>query len=408
MSTKNEISKEQLESFCSVTGSTAERATFYLEAANGDLDLAIGTFFEESNNDMPEEIRPPTGQFPNSQNDEDDDDDEDYEEEEDAGPARRPVFQAQPPNPKPKNTSSAKQQKSNIFTLNSLNDEEDEDDREERQGQAFYAGGSETSGQQILGPPRKKPDEIIKNLFEKAKEHGATEVQDQSEAAGSSKKPVVYGTGYRLGTGNEPTEIIKGPERPKPPKNKVLKLWKNGFNVDDGPLRLYSDPANREFLADIERGEPPRELLRQAEGAEVHMDMQDCRDEEFVPPKAQYVLYNDGYKLGSPTPTVVSNASPNDEESNEREAKKELNLDESKPMTNIQVRLSNGTRLIIKANQSHRVSDLRLYLNRARPEYSKRVYSLMTSFPNKEITNESESLQQANLLNAVIILKLKE
>jgi UBX domain-containing protein 1 len=32
----------------------------------------------------------------------------------------------------------------------------------------------------------------------------------------------------------------------------------------------------------------------------------------------------------------------------------------------------------------------------------------MTSFPNKEIANENETLQQANLLNAVIIQKLKE
>ena len=32
----------------------------------------------------------------------------------------------------------------------------------------------------------------------------------------SSRKPVVYGAGYRLGTGQEPTERIPGPiEKPK-------------------------------------------------------------------------------------------------------------------------------------------------------------------------------------------------
>ena len=34
----------------------------------------------------------------------------------------------------------------------------------------------------------------------------------------------------------------------------VLKLWKNGFSVDDGPLRTYSDPANQEFLDTIKKG----------------------------------------------------------------------------------------------------------------------------------------------------------
>ena len=36
-------------------------------------------------------------------------------------------------------------------------------------GQAFYAGGSEHSGQQVLGPPRKKSDMVTK-LFKSAKE----------------------------------------------------------------------------------------------------------------------------------------------------------------------------------------------------------------------------------------------
>ena len=44
--------------------------------------------------------------------------------------------------------------------------------------------------------------------------HGAQEV-DPSDEATTSKKPVVYGHGYRLGTGNEPTEIIPGPPKPK-------------------------------------------------------------------------------------------------------------------------------------------------------------------------------------------------
>lgn len=36
-----------------------------------------------------------------------------------------------------------------------------------------------------------------------------------------------------------------------------------------------------------------------------------------------------------------------------------------------------------------------------------REFVLMTTFPNKELSDESQTLQQANLLNAVIVQRLK-
>ena len=61
--------------------------------------------------------------------------------------------------------------KPRIATLHDQNNDEEDDDDE--RGQAFYAGGSEHSGQQILGPKsgdKKKADDYIKSLFQKAKE----------------------------------------------------------------------------------------------------------------------------------------------------------------------------------------------------------------------------------------------
>jgi UBX domain-containing protein 1 len=115
-------------------------------------------------------------------------------------------------------------------------------------------------------------------------------------------------------------------------------------------LRSFDDPKNKEFLSSIQRGELPQELIRDADGGEVHLDMQDHRDEEFVPPKNKYVLYNDGYKLGSPTPTVVSNATPNEKVNNETKAKANLKLNESASSTQVQVRLSDGSRFFYFLN----------------------------------------------------------
>lgn len=411
---KKPITNELLENFCAITGCTQERAKFYLEAANGSLDLAIESFYENGGNEGDTEMTEsaatgPPGFRMEEEDDDDDEDDEDYSPSKHSNPFARLAGSSKTNNPKedkkPKRSSAATASKK-IFTLSEMNNENSDEEGEEK-GQAFYAGGSETSGQQILGPPRRNPEKIIKDLFEKAKEHGAQEVDPNEDNSNSKRTPVVYGTGYRLGTGKEPTEVIPGPPRPKQKKVSVLKLWKNGFTVNDGPLRSFDDPKNKEFLSSIQRGELPQELIRDADGGEVHLDMQDHRDEEFVPPKNKYVLYNDGYKLGSPTPTVVSNATPNEKVNNETKAKANLKLNESASSTQVQVRLSDGSRLVIKLNNSHTVRDIRSYINTARPEYNQRVYSLLTSFPNKELTDDSETLEQGKLQNAVIIQKLQ-
>ncbi len=89
----------------------------------------------------------------------------------------------------------------------------------------------------------------------------------------------------------------------------------------------------------------PDELLREAGGAEIHLDMEDHRAEEFVPPKPAYVLYNDGYKLGNPTPSIITTASAAQVKNNEDLAKRNLNTRDNEPCTNIQIRLSDGSRL---------------------------------------------------------------
>ena len=49
-------------------------------------------------------------------------------------------------------------------------DEGEESSDDENSGQAFYAGGSSTSGQQILGRPKKKTGAgFVKDVFKKAR-----------------------------------------------------------------------------------------------------------------------------------------------------------------------------------------------------------------------------------------------
>ena len=70
--------------------------------------------------------------------------------------------------------------------------------------------------------------------------------------------------------------------------------WRDGFSIDGGELRHYSDPGSREFMvrikiaieelqsfclfqASVMRGSIPAELVKEAKGGEVHVDMEDHR-----------------------------------------------------------------------------------------------------------------------------------
>lgn len=59
---------------------------------------------------------------------------------------------------------------------------------------------------------------------------------------------------------------------------------------------------------------------------------------------------------------------------------------------------------------NHFVMNLTNFLSvhlRARPQYESSSFVLMTTFPNKELQDETQTLEQAKLLNAVIVQKPK-
>lgn len=59
----------------------------------------------------------------------------------------------------------------------------------------FFAGGSERSGQQIVGPPKKKStNEVVEDLFKGAKEHGAVPVDKAGKGLGESSRAKVLCT----------------------------------------------------------------------------------------------------------------------------------------------------------------------------------------------------------------------
>ena len=71
----------------------------------------------------------------------------------------------------------------------------------------------------------------------------------------------------------------------------TLKMWKNGFSVDDGQLRPFDDPDNRDFLRSIQRGEIPNEMICMRRGGQVGLNMEDHRQEEYIQPKQKFKTF---------------------------------------------------------------------------------------------------------------------
>ena len=194
------------------------------------------------------------------------------------------------------------------------------------------------------------------------------------------------------------------------PREFTLKMWQNGFSIDDGPLRAYNDQENREFLNDVMHGKIPRELVREARGGEVNVNMEDHKDRPYEAPKVKVKPFQgSGNVLGNIAPAVAAStpaASSSSPAVSEAEAQKKVNVDSTKPMTTLQVRLSSGGRLVVKMNESNTISDLRRYIRLVKPE-APLSFSLHTTFPNKELAEDSATLKDAGVLGAAILMRDK-
>ncbi|KAL0810987.1 hypothetical protein ABMA28_010279 [Loxostege sticticalis] len=383
---------ETLRQFCDVTGADETRSKFFLESSNWQLEIALSSFYEHGGNVDEVPTNPVARASPPSLSDSD-------MESPPESPAR--------PQKKDKKKSSSK-----FATLDSLQQDSSSQDEE---GQAFYAGGSERSGQQILGPGKGRKD-FVTEMFKSVRE-GAVAFEDEASPSASRGRGggAFSGVGYRLGQTADDHEQITPTNTTGTGQEQVrsvrLRLYREGFTVDSGPLRHYTDPENAEFLNCIRRGEMPSELA--GEGGGVRVSLEDRWHEEYTraPSKTQ-AFAGKGHMLGSPTPTTVGAtaavaADPSDRAANQRAAQDAVQLDEAQPTTTIQFRLADGSRLTGRFNHSHTVSDLHAYISRAEPVYQLQPFALLTTFPSSELKEPAATLAQAGLLNTTLLQRLK-
>ncbi|PKU84808.1 plant UBX domain-containing protein 4 [Dendrobium catenatum] len=384
--------EDLVQSFCGITSCSREEARFFLESHGWLLDSALHSYFENSaggeDETFQQEQRHPETLASDSRvlaaaaS---------AENRDPLLTARSPVSMSSSKDKKPATRSSGSGPA--IRTLADLNRRSsgpgsgsDSDEPQE-----YYTGG-EKSGMLVQDPTSGNHD--VDAIFDQARQMGALQGPFENQLSSSSRN--FTGTG-RLLSGESVPSVVQ------PPENVVhnIYFWRNGFTVDDGPLRRFDDPANASFLESIKKSECPKELEPTDRRSAVHVNL--IRREENCPEPVKRLSPFQG--VGRTLGGGSSSSEPPPSSSSPPTPFSGLSVDESLPLTSIQLRLADGTRMVSRFNIRHTIGDIRAFIDASRPGAA-RNYTLQTvGFPPKQLTDVSHTIEQAGLANSVVIQK---
>ncbi|KAF7116353.1 hypothetical protein CNMCM5793_004519 [Aspergillus hiratsukae] len=368
---------EVVSQFCAMTGTRPAEAQEYLAANGWDIEAAVTEFFAEQDEAM-QGANTVGGRTLGGADS--------------AASAGRSLggssSQSGTATPQQSSSSSRKPtSKKRFATLGDFasggGDSSDEDDTE---NQDFFAGG-EKSGLAV-----QNPDDLKRKIIEKARK---TQLPSSDEP--ESRRSYFTGTARTLGGDDAPSRVIENPSAPtlqRPQRvQRTLHFWADGFSVDDGDLFRSDDPRNAEILDGIRQGRAPLSIMNVQPGQEVDVEIKQ-HDEKYVKPKPKYKPFSGtGQRLGSPTPAIRTQP-PSDAPAPSQPSAEPVkpDVDESQPIVTLQIRLGDGTRLTSRFNTSHTIGDVYQFVSAASPSSQSRPWVLMTTFPNKELTDKSAVL----------------
>ncbi|KAI4765545.1 SEP-domain-containing protein [Aureobasidium sp. EXF-3400] len=372
--------------FSGITGASPATAQTALTASDWNLEQAVTLYF--ASQDAPAE-------------------DSDDLSDEDAAPSL-PSTTPAANNNTPANRPPPNNQSNMVRTFRDLqNDEGDDDHADQDPQQDFFAGG-EKSGLAVQDPNR-RPQDHFRNILQQAREN-RDRPADDDEHEEPAQSSAFQGRAQTLGGDDAPSRVIEDPSvipgvptnaRPSLPRvSRTLHLWQDGFSIDDGELHRFDDPRNAPVLALINQGRAPLNLLGVQPGQEVDLQLDPHKDENYVRPKQQYKPFGgSGQRLGSPAPgpSGPSSSTPAPAaaaaSSTAASSAPKVDIDEAQPTVQLQIRLGDGTRLISRFNTSHTVGDVYNFVTASSTASQSRAFTLMTTFPNKDLEDKSAKLE---------------
>lgn len=214
------------------------------------------------------------------------------------------------------------------------------------------------------------------------------------------------GVARTLGGDDTPSSVIEDPEADIPRAServeRILHFWSNGFSIDDGALYDTSDPQNAMMLDMIRRGRAPLSLMNIQHDQEVDVRLEE-HDTPYQQPKRKLKPFEgSGQRLGSPTPGAAPPrqplvAPPSAATKPNEEAVKH-DVDDSQPTVSLQIRLGDGTRLASRFNTSNTIEDIYTFVQASNSESRTRNWTLMTTFPSKELADKSAKIEDTSEL----------
>ncbi|CAH9116409.1 unnamed protein product [Cuscuta europaea] len=401
-----------IKTFCEITSATSPEALFYLESHNFDLDSAVSTYIETNQSIPLAAVVPATDSTAaNAQS---------ASESQPYSPSQSDASypsRSRTPSPgrssrlsgaynlrssKPKiasdaGGSSTGRRSGRIHTFSDLNRQGAEGSGSDSDNPQEYYTGGEKSGMLVQDPSKMNDVDAI---FEQAR---------QTQPAGRPIENLSQSSRSFVGTARRLTgEIV--PSAPQRPDDVIhtITFWRNGFTVDDGPLRRLDDPDNAPFLESIRNSECPMELQPSDRKASVQVNLTRKEENCPVPEKRQTPFQGAGRTLASTTndnvpaqlgvtaPPLTTAPAPI----------MGLTVDQTQPSTSIQLRLADGTRMVSRFNMHHTVREIRGFIDASRPG-APRNYQLQTvGFPPKQLTDLDQTIEQAGLANSVVIQRV--
>lgn len=313
------------------------------------------------------------------------------------------------------NTGSRKK----FATFSDIRAEDDTAPRDRSDDPDNLFTGGEKSGLAVQNPGEgsgpQRSGRLINDIFRQARQRHPDNDDDDLYEERVKSVDRFSGTGHTLGSEDVPSRSIatsasQSPSASQPRKETTRKLyfWRNGFSVDDdGPLYRYDDPANIAHLEAIRSGRAPLSLLNVQGGEDVRVDVIK-KEEDYVAPKKKVGGFSGkGMRLGSPIPSLSRQSSPpaasTPEPTHEAPSSSSGSALGSSGDSAVQLRLANGQAVRLKFDSQGPVQQLYDYINQQHA--TSRAFVLQTTFPNKELTDTSQSLKAAGVVNSVVVQK---
>lgn len=294
----------------------------------------------------------------------------------------------------------------------------DDNDDENKEGENWFAGG-ERSGISVQNPnsaSARPGGRLVRDILRQAAEGGMAPLPGARRAAGPFS-----GGGHTLGSDEVESSYVPDPTAEDDEDDIVVRhlhLWRDGFSLEDGPLMRYDEPGNQELLRSIQQGTAPISFMNVTPGQRVNLNVATRLSEEYVPPKRGN-FSGSGQRLGAPTPAVTtsgaaplmpgsfpsgsSSAASSSAGAERHNINTRFEVDQTQPTTSVQIRLADGTRMPCRMNLTHTVGDLRSFINASRPENLSRPYAIGTTFPNRTLEDDTQTIEGAGLANSVVV-----